>query len=365
MSATTRTTVDDRPAAPPDEAASRQALGRTLDILDAGGTCLLAGLGQELGLFDTLAELGTATSVQLADAAGLDERYVREWLGGVAAAGFVQHEPRAGTWTLAPAHAPFVTGSGTDNLTRLMRYVALMGEAYPRIAACFREGGGLSYEDYRGFHALMAEESAATHDAALLDVIVPLTGETARLAAGIDVADIACGSGHALNLLGEAYPRSTFVGYDFSPEAVAAARAEAARRGLPNVRFELLDVARLHRPGAFDLVLTFDAIHDQADPAAVLANIRRSLRPGGTYLMVDINMQSAVEDNLAVPWASFVYALSTFHCMAVSLGQGGAGLGTAWGVQTAERMLREAGFGEVRRIDLEQDPFNAYFVART
>ena len=116
--------------------------------------------------------------------------------------------------------------------------------------------------------------------------------------------------------------------------------------------------------GAFDLVLTFDAIHDQAHPATVLANVRRSLRPGGTYLMVDINAQSNLEDNLDLPWATFLYAVSTLHCMSVSLGQGGDGLGTVWGVQTAERMLHEAGFGSVDVIHLEEDPFNAYFVAQ-
>jgi SAM-dependent methyltransferase len=111
-------------------------------------------------------------------------------------------------------------------------------------------------------------------------------------------------------------------------------------------------------------VLTFDAIHDQAHPATVLANVRRALRPDGTYLMVDINAQSNLEDNLELPWASFLFAVSTWHCMAVSLGQGGDGLGTAWGVQTAERMLRDAGFSEVVVHDLPEDPFNAYFVAR-
>jgi SAM-dependent methyltransferase len=123
-------------------------------------------------------------------------------------------------------------------------------------------------------------------------------------------------------------------------------------------------VAHLDEAAAYDLVLTFDAIHDQADPARVLANVRRALRPGGTYLMVDINASSNLEDNVGLPWATFHYAVSLTHCMSVSLGQGGAGLGTVWGVQTAERMLREAGFTDVRRHDLEEDPVNAYFVAR-
>lgn len=337
---------------------------RLLRILDDGAVCILTSIGQEVGLFDTLAALPPATSVQVADAAGLDERYVREWLGGMVTAGFVDWSPGDRTYALRPDHAPFLTGSGADNLARQARYIALMGQVASLVADKFRSGGGLSYDDYPGFHALMAAESAAVNDASLLDTIIPLAGVTDRLESGIAVADIGCGSGHAINLLARAYPASTFVGYDFSAEALAAGRAEASAWGLDNVRFEELDVARLDVETAYDLVLTFDAIHDQARPATVLANVRRALRTDGTYLMVDINAQSNLEDNLDLPWASFLYAVSTVHCMSVSLGQGGAGLGTVWGVQTAERMLRDAGFSEVVVHDVEADPFNAYFVAR-
>ena len=178
------------------------------------------------------------------------------------------------------------------------------------------------------------------------------------------MVDIGCGEGHALNLLAGAYPASDFTGYDFSAEALEAATAEAERRGLANVHFELLDVADLEDTERFDFITAFDAIHDQADPARVLRNIRAALRPGGTFLMVDINASSRLEDNSAIPWGSFLYAISTFHCMAVSLGQGGAGLGAVWGRQLALSMLREAGFGDVVVHELEDDPFNAYYVAR-
>jgi SAM-dependent methyltransferase len=279
-------------------------------------------------------------------------------------AGFVRYVPADRTYHLCPDHAPFLTGVGPDNLARVMRYVGLMGQVAPKVIDCFRSGGGLTYDDYPGFHDLQAAESAAVNDASLIDTIVPLTGEVERLRAGIAVADIGCGEGHAINLLAREYPASTFVGYDFSEDALIAARAEAAAWGLGNARFETLDVSELDVEGALDLVLTFDAIHDQAHPADVLDNIRRALRPDGTYLMVDINAQSNLEDNLELPWASFLYAISTLHCMSVSLGQGGDGLGTVWGLQTAERMLHEAGFGSVDVIHLEEDPFNAYFVAR-
>lgn len=362
--ATATPTTDPTVPTPAPPADPDAVVERVLRILDDGAVCVLASIGHEVGLFDTLASLPPATSAQIADAAGLDERYVREWLGGMTTAGFVDYVPEDHTYHLRPDHVPFLTGDSSDNLARMTRYVTMMGQVSSLVAGKFRTGGGLSYDDYPDFHDLQAAESAAVNDASLLDTIIPVAGVSERLQEGIDVADIGCGEGHAVNLLARAYPRSSFVGYDFSEEALARARAEAAAWGLGNARFETLDVADLDAESAYDLVLTFDAIHDQAHPGRVLANVRRALRTGGTYLMVDIKASSNLEENLDLPWATFLYAISTTHCMSVSLGQGGEGLGTVWGVQTAERMLREAGFSDVVVHDLEEDPFNAYVVAR-
>ncbi|MGB9011801.1 MAG: class I SAM-dependent methyltransferase [Aeromicrobium sp.] len=345
--------------ADPDEVAAR-----VIEILNDGGICVLASIGHELGLFETLASLPPATSSQIADAAGLDERYVREWLGGMVAASFVQYVSQDRTYYLCPDHAQFLTGPSADNLARMTRYVAVMAAVQPKIVDAFRNGGGLSYDDYPDFHHLQAAESASVNDASLLDTIIPLADVTDRLETGIDAADIGCGEGHAINLLARAYPHSSFVGYDFSAAAVEEGRREAEAWGLSNARFEVLDVAALTDVAAYDLITAFDAVHDQAHPATVLANVWRALRPDGVYLMVDIKASSNLEENLDVPWASFLYAISTVHCMSVSLGQGGDGLGAVWGVQTAERMLREAGFSAVEVHELDQDPFNAYFVSR-
>lgn len=341
-----------------------EVAGRVIGILNDGAICVLTSIGVDLGLFDTLAGLPPATSEQIADAAGLDERYVREWLGGMVTAGFVEYVPDDRAYYLCPDHAPFLTGPGVDNLARMTRYLTLIGGVVPKVVEKFRTGGGLSYDDYPRFHQLQAEESAAVNDASLLDTIIPLTGEVDRLRAGIDVADVGCGSGHAINLLARAFPASRFTGYDFSDEAVEAGRAEAAAWGLTNATFATQDVAALEAEAAFDLVTAFDTIHDQAQPAVVLDRIRRAVRPGGTFLMVDINASSNLEENTDLPWAALLYAISLTHCMSVSLGQGGVGLGTVWGRQLAEQMVREAGFTEVVVHDLEDDPFNAYFVAR-
>jgi SAM-dependent methyltransferase len=211
----------------------------------------------------------------------------------------------------------------------------------------------------------MAEDSAAVHDVALIDGILPLVaGLRERLAVGADVADIGCGSGHAINLMASTYPESRFVGYDFSEEGIAAGRREADQRGLPNARFELRDVAQLDAICAYDLITAFDAVHDQARPADVLSNIHRALRPGGVFLMVDIRASSNLEDNVDHPTGAFLYTVSTMHCMTVSLALDGDGLGTVWGEQLARKMLADAGFDSVDVVDIDDDLFNSYYIAR-
>ncbi|WP_309074287.1 class I SAM-dependent methyltransferase [Paenarthrobacter sp.] len=344
--------------------AVQQATGRLIGILNDSSIALLVVVGHQTGLLEALSTLPPAPGSLIADASGLNERYVREWLGGMTSAGFVDYQPDSGTYLLRPEFVPVLTGAGTENLARTLQYVALMGEVAPKIAHAFRKGGGTSYEDYSRFHHIMASESAAVNDALLVETILPLTDCVEALRSGISVADIGCGQGHALNLLGSSFPASTFTGYDFSVEALATAAAEASALGLSNVRFELQDVSRLKAAEAFDLVTAFDAIHDQAHPAEVLVNIRAALKPGGTFLMVDINASSRLAENLELPWAAFLYTISTFHCLAVSLGQGGDGLGTVWGKERATDMLREAGFRTVEVKELEEDPFNAYFIAQ-
>ncbi|MEN3345669.1 MAG: hypothetical protein V7635_2245 [Arthrobacter sp.] len=349
-----------------DAEASKAFAGRFMGILNDASLALLTSVGHQTGLFETLAGLPAATSEQIADASDLDERYVREWLGGMTAARVVRYDSAAGTYWLPREHAAVLTSAaGPDNMAILMQHISMMGEVEQKIIERFRHGGGLSYEDYPHFHRNMAQTSAAVHDAALLDVILPLApGLTERLKDGIDVADIGCGSGHAINLMARAFPASRFTGYDFSEGAIRAARAEAARLGLSNASFEEVDVATLVIEGRFDAVTAFDAIHDQAHPAAVLRNVHRAVRAGGTFLMVDIKASSQVEDNIGIPWGSYLYAISTFHCMSVSLGLDGDGLGTVWGEQLALSMLADAGFRNVESKEIDSDPFNAYFIAR-
>jgi SAM-dependent methyltransferase len=148
------------------------------------------------------------------------------------------------------------------------------------------------------------------------------------------------------------------------PTTAPFGSAEAARLALRNARFECLDLAELELADAYDLITVFDAIHYQAQPARVLANIQRALRPGGFFLMVDIKASSRLEDNVGVPFAPFLYTISTVHCMSVSLALDGAGLGTVWGQQLATSMLTDAGFRDVSAQEIESDPLNLYYIAR-
>ncbi|CAN5879222.1 class I SAM-dependent methyltransferase [soil metagenome] len=340
--------------------------GRMTLAVDSASVAILASIGHQTGLFDTMAALPAATSAQIADAAGLDERYVREWLGGMTSARVVEYDPAAGTYTL-PAHraAVLTRAAGPDNLARVAQFIPLLGEIEQKIIGCFRTGGGLSYTEYPRFHALMAEESGEVFDAALVDVVLPLVdGLPARLRAGADLADWGCGSGHAVNVMAQAFPNSLFTGIDFSAEGIATATAEAARLGLANATFLQRDVATLDVIDAYDVITAFDSVHDQSHPATMLANIHRALRPGGVFLMVDIKASSRLEDNVGVPLSTYLYTVSTMHCMSVSLHGDGAGLGTVWGQQLATSMLRDAGFSDVTVSEIESDPLNSYYVCR-
>jgi SAM-dependent methyltransferase len=359
----TMTTID-TPSTPAESV--QQFAERMAGVMDNASLAILLSIGHQTGLFDTLGELPPATSAQIADAAGLNERYVREWLGGMVVARIIGYDAAAEKYFLPRHHAAVLTrAAGPDNLARVAQFIPLLGEVEQKIVGCFRNGGGLPYSDYPRFHALMAEMSGEVSDAALIDVILPLAhGVPERLRAGADVADFGCGSGHAINLMAQAFPASRFTGIDFSDEGLAVGRAEAARLGLANVNFERHDVAEMDVMAAYDVITAFDAIHDQAQPARVLSNIYRALRPGGVFLMVDIKASSRLEENVGVPLATYLYTVSTMHCMTVSLAFDGAGLGTMWGRQLAASMLADAGFVDVEVREVESDVFNYYYVAR-
>jgi SAM-dependent methyltransferase len=348
-----------------DQEQAETFAGRLLGIVNDGMLSLMVSVGHRSGLFDVLSGMDWADTATIATAAGRNERYVREWLGAMTTGRIVDYDPGTGRYRLPPEHAASMTrAAGPGNLASYTQFIAMLGKVEDGIVASFRDGGGVPYSQFPEFQRLMAEDSAMIFDATLLDIVLPLVrGLPDRLEQGIDVADVGCGSGHAINLMADAYPDSRFVGFDFSDEGVAAGRAEATAKGLSNARFEARDSATLGGPPAYDLVTTFDSVHDQADPARVLSGIFDMLRAGGTYLCVDVQASTDLAENVDHPLGPFLYTVSCMHCMTVSLAQGGAGLGAVWGEQKALSMLAEAGFTDVRVETVTGDIVNNYYVA--
>jgi ubiquinone/menaquinone biosynthesis C-methylase UbiE len=340
--------------------------GRMLGMMNEAGLALMTSIGHRTGLWDALRDAPAQTTEQIANSAGLSERYVREWCGAVTTGGILEYDPAAKTYRLPAEHAAFLTRrEPQNNIAAVTQYVGLMGCIEDKIVECFQKGGGVPYDAYPRFHEVMAEDSGQSLVPVLIEQVLPLApGLPEALEKGIDVLDVGCGSGRALLRMAATYPASRFYGFDLSKEATDQARRQAAEQGLTNVWFDVRNVAQLPKGRTFGLITAFDAIHDQAWPDIVLANIYRHLAPGGTFLMQDIKASSYVEKNMGKPIATFLYSISTMHCMTVSLAQGGMGLGTCWGEEKALEMLRAAGF---KRTTIEQLPHeiqNQYYVSR-
>lgn len=343
--------------------------GRILDVLNSGALAIMLSVGHRTGLFDALGEVDDATSEELARSAQLDERYVREWLAAMTTGRIVEYDPSSARYRLPPEHAAWLTRAASpDNLAVTSQFIPIIASVEDDIVSRFREGGGVPYERFGRFHEVMAEDSGQTVLSVLFTHILPLVaGAEERLERGTSLLDLGCGRGRAVIMLAERFPQSRFVGYDLSPDAIAFAREQAEERGLENVELQVRDLATFDadaEPESFELVTTFDAVHDQPRPLALLRGIRRTLTADGVYLMQDIAGSSHLHENLDRPAAPLMYTISTMHCMTVSLAQGGDGLGTMWGEQKARELLAEAGFSSVEVHQLEHDPFNSYYVVR-
>lgn len=328
-----------------------RAFQHTLATINNGGMLnLMLKIGDDTGLFQA-ATVGPATSHELADRAGVQERYVREWLGAMVTGGIFDYDPVTQTYTLPPEHATLLTGP--DNMTAFSHRTVLFTKHVAGVTHAFKHGGGVSYSEYRpDFTAFQNIGSRRRHDRFLLSGYLPAAqGLTEGLRQGLRACDIGCGTGHAANLMAREFPASTFMGYDIGQDAIEAARAEAHELGLTNVRFEVQDVLHVPTEPKFDVITAFDAIHDQVDPQGVLNRISKALALGGTFLMVDIKASSDLAENVGKLSAPALYAVSVMHCMTVSLAHNGAGLGTVWGEQLARAMLAEAGFTQVEVVE--------------
>jgi len=340
--------------------------GRVLGDISAFMVSALAALGDRLGLFKDLATHGPSTSTELAARSGMNERYAREWLGGMAAAGYVVYDPASGRFTLPPEHAPALAQEGGPFFVG-GPYQLLLAEIgqIDRIEEAFRTGGGVPLSAYDGGLWEGQERfSAGWVEHLLTQVWIPAMPEVqAKLERGAAVADLGCGSGRALIKLAQAYPNSYYVGYDVFEPVIARASENARAAGVSErLRFQQLD-ATSGLPGQYDIITTFDLVHDVSDPLALLRAIRQALKQDGGYICLEINCSDKLEENTG-PLGALFHGISILYCTPTSLAQGGPGLGTLGLPEPKLRALCiEAGFRQVRRLPLE-NPFNTLYEIR-
>jgi SAM-dependent methyltransferase len=327
---------------------------------------IMLSIGHKTGLLDVMGRLSPASSAAIAERAGLNERYVREWLAVLVTGRVVEYDPKRKQYWLPAEHAASLTaGAPLGNYAIFAQLPPILGSAQEELIEHFENGGGTHYHDYPGFHDYMAEASDQAVVQSLEEIVLPLVpGLREKLEQGIDVLDVGCGKGHIMIALGELFPRSRFRGYDFSADAIEKGRARLTEKGLGNVTLEVFDMVDFAEINRYDLITTFDAVHDQKHPQDLIRGIHAALKSGGIYLMQDIGGSAYLEKNLDFPLASLLYAVSCLHCMPISLGQGGEGLGTMWGWETAEAMLKTANFSAVYKHNLAHDPLNVWFVSR-
>jgi SAM-dependent methyltransferase len=329
----------------------------------AGATTIgLLAVADRSGLSSHLGKTGGGTAEELANDADLDLRYVEEIMSGLAAAGVVDYDPGTGRFDLPPEHAlfiadessPYFMGGFLDMIPAAMSHL-------DGIADATINGGGVTFEQFGGRMVSGIDRgNSPSQRAFLVSRWLPgVPGLTARLAEGSRVADIGCGSGTAAMLIAEAFPKSEVVGFDVSEDSLSLARSRGGH--LPNLEFANHPAEEIPTDPRFDLITSFDVIHDLVAPLAGLRRIRDALADDGMYLMMEPNAGSALEDNLN-PRGAMLYGISTLHCVTQSLARGGAGLGAAWGRDRARALAEEAGFGSFQALENISNRFSAFYL---
>jgi SAM-dependent methyltransferase len=346
-----------------DENRAAEFTGRVLADSAATATIVLAALGDRMGLFKDMAGHGPATSGELASRTGLSERYVREWLGGMFAAGYLDYDEAQQRYALPAEHVPtLATEPGPAFFGGVHQELIGAIQRYDQVAAAFRHGGGVKAADlHSDVWVGTSRFTAQWHQNMLVQQWLPLVPQiTATLRAGARVADVGCGTGQALIALAREFPAISATGYDVHPASVEQARRAAAAAGVGDrISFQVLDAAA-GLPDTFDVITTFDVVHDAVDPLGLLRSSRDARRPGGRYLCLEINCSDQATANVG-PIATLLYGISVLYCMTTSLAEGGEGLGTlGLPAPVLRDLAAKAGFAQVRPIELD-NPFNSLY----
>lgn len=320
-------------------------------------------IGDRLGIFKAMAAAGPVTVEDLAQRTGLQERYLREWLGSMVAAQYINYDPKTARYALPPEHiAPLADEDSPVFLASM--FAGLMPHLIvaPKVAEAFRTGGGVAQSEYpQELFAAMERMTAPMYKHYLTQQWLPVLPDVvSKLNSGGAALDVGCGSGLAAIKIAEAFPEARVFGFDRHTGSIERARANARAAGLGEnrVRFDVADCNQLPH-STFDFITTFEVVHDAVDPQALVASIRNALRPGGTYMMAEVNASSRVEDNIS-PMGRMLYSASTLYCMTTSLAEGGAGLGAAMGEAKARELAENAGFRHFRRLPIDH-PFAALY----
>lgn len=338
-------------------------MGHVVNEMGAAANAALVLVGDRLRLFQTLGDAPEGeTSKSLAASTGLSERYLREWLSAQAASGFVSYEVASGRFRLTPEQkAVFADESSPVYMAGGFQSLAAIFEGEPRLAEAFRTGAGIGWGEHCNCLFCGTDRFYRSgYRAHLVAEWLPaLDGVVDALRSGIRVADVGCGHGASTAIMAEAFPASTFVGYDVHPELVDEARRQYGH--VPNLRFETAR-AQDYPGSGYGFVTMFDTLHDMGDPGGAATHIRKSLAPGGTLMVVEPAAGQDLADNLH-PVGRIYYAVSTSICVPAALGQdGGAALGAQAGEERLAQVLRAGGFASVRKA--VATPFNMVLEAR-
>jgi|RhiMetdeSRZDD1v2_1073273.scaffolds.fasta_scaffold232058_2 SAM-dependent methyltransferase len=356
--------MSDQPAL--DQAKMEAFVHKVLGDTSATLTTILAVLGDRLGLFKDLAAHGPATSDELASRLGMHERYAREWLGGMASAGYLEYEPATRRFTLPPEHAPALAQEGGPVFFGgIYQELPAVTGVLDQLTVAFRAGGGVPQSAYSDqmWDGLERFTRIWFENLLTQQWLPAMPDVQAKLERGAQVADVGCGRGRALIKLAQTFPNSRYMGYDVFGPTIERATANARAAGVADrVRFAQRDVSK-GLPEPYDVITTFDVVHDAVDPLGLLRTIRQGLRTDGIYVCLDINCSEKLEDNRG-PLGALLYGFSVLYCMTTSLAGGGMGLGTLGFHEAKVRELcAEAGFSQVRRVPFD-NPFNTLYEIR-
>jgi SAM-dependent methyltransferase len=348
-----------------DDAKLHQFIGQMLSDLGGTASVALVRIGDALGLYKTLHERGPMTVAELATAAGVNQRYLREWLSHHAASNYLSYDPATQKFTLPQEQAMvFAIEDSPVYMTGAFTCMASFLDNFAKVQPVFKTGGGVAWGDQASclFCAVAQFFRPGYLNNIVGNWLPALDGVVAKLERGAKVADVGCGHGVSTVIMAKAFPNSQFIGYDFHPSSIEHARAHAKEHDVnSNARFEV-GTAKDYPEKDLDLVTFFDCLHDMGDPTGAATHVRQSLKADGSWMIVEPMAGDRLEDNLN-PVGRIYYAASTMVCIPTSLSQE---VGAALGAQAGEKCLREVitagGFQRVRRA--AETPFNMILEAR-